>query len=92
MNNEITKKSKSNKNDSKWKWENNADNNKCRKLTIFDCWQQIQTQILRIANRQNDVIEKREIVNVNKQTNVDDDDLISILLKTFVVVIKVKRN
>ena len=52
----------------------------------------MQTQILTIANRQNDIIEKREIVNINKQTNVDNNDLMSILLKTFAVVIKIKRN
>ena len=52
----------------------------------------MQTQILIIANRQNNVIEKNKIVSVNKQTDVNNNDLMSILLKTLIVVVKVKRN
>ena len=41
--------------------EKNVNNNECRKLTIFDCWQQMQTQILTIVNQQNNVIKKYKI-------------------------------
>ena len=52
----------------------------------------MQTQILTIVNRQNNVIKKREIVNVNKQVNVNNDNLMLILLKTLIVVVKIERN
>ena len=52
----------------------------------------MQTQILTIVNRQNDVIKKSKIINVNKQTNVNNNNLMSILLKTLIVVVKIKQN
>ena len=65
--------------------QTNAEN---KRLLIID--DKCKREILTIVNRRNDVIRIREdaklivFKKINKRTDVDDDVLMSILLKTFV--------